>query len=97
MQALYNGEILLDLESVSCPNYAGEVLLESDEFTMDYRPQTRSIALKSYIEWALVNYTDWILVSPLGGAQNAIINLSVSKNETKFARLVSVGFCYQKV
>lgn len=90
--ALYSGGETFQLEITSCPNYQAGILVDTDELNLDFRQQSQGIALQSDREWSVVNYNDWINVSPPGGMQNATVNISVVKNTLSTARSGSVGF-----
>lgn len=90
--ALYSGGENFLFENTTCPNYQMGILVDTDELNVDFRQQSQSIALQSDREWSVINYNDWINVSPQGGMQNASVNISVVKNTNSAARSGSVGF-----
>lgn len=89
---LYSGGETFRFETTTCPNYQMGIMVDTDELPFDFRQQSRSIVLQSDVDWSVINYNDWINVSPQGGMQNATVNISVVKNTLSTARSGSVGF-----
>jgi hypothetical protein len=89
---LFNGGQNINLESTDCPNYSTGIMLDTDELTYDYQQQTKSILLKSDVEWTTINYNDWISVTPPYGLQNTTVNVMLSKNPLMQPRDGVIGF-----
>jgi hypothetical protein len=75
-----------------CPNYETGIILDSDQLNYDYKQQTKTLVLKSDVEWSVTNFSDWISVTPPYGLQNTTANVMVTKNPNMSPREGVIGF-----
>jgi hypothetical protein len=89
---LFNGGQNINLEMTECPNYETGIILDTDQLNYDYNQQTKTVVLKSDIEWSVSNFNDWISVTPPYGLQNTTANIMVGKNPNMSPREGVIGF-----
>jgi hypothetical protein len=89
---LLNGGQNINLEVTDCPNYETGIILDSDQLNYDYKQQTKTLVLKSDVEWSVTNFSDWISVTPPYGLQNTTANVMVTKNPNMSPREGVIGF-----
>jgi hypothetical protein len=89
---LFSGGQNLNLEPTECPNYSSGIIMDTDNLVYDYKQQTKTLILKSDIEWSTINNNDWINITPNYGLQNTTVNVFLTRNNSLTPRNGTLGF-----